>query len=354
MGQPIDHRADLYSMAVMVYEMLAGRVPFKGASPLAVILKHLNDSAPPPRQFNPSIPPHVETELLRVLSKRPENRHQSVAEFVLALASAGRTIYASPLSGVADQIRTLIGPDGKEYVQVPAGEFQMGGAENDSPTRRVYVDGFYISRHPVTNAEYHAFAEATGYRRPEYWKDGIYPDWQADHPVTYVNWHDAAAYCRWVGGRLPTEAEWEKAARGTDGRRYPWGGAFDTTRCNSREGAKEGTSTVGRYSPSGDSPYGVSDMAGNVWEWVLDWWVALESDTSLQQNPMGPAAGKTKVIRGGSYLNAESLVACHARDHARPEVGAVNYGFRVRMGEGMFTTSTGRTGKLWKIKRADT
>lgn len=337
LGKPIDHRADLYSMAVIVYEMLVGRVPFRGTLPVTVILKHLHESVPPLRQFNPAVPQHVEAVLLKVLSKRPENRYQSVAEFQRALAGASRTIRHEPTSASADQVSTVVGPDGKEYIYVPAGEFLMGSREeDDTPSHKVFVDGYYVSRYPVTNAEYHAFVEATGHTRPEHWQGGIYPAWAADHPVVYVSWHDAAAYCRWARGRLLSEAEWEKAARGTDERRYPWGNTFDSARCNSRESdIKDGT-RVGKYSPSGDSPYGVSDMAGNVWEWVLDWFAPAYGDSSLAHNPMGPATGRAKVIRGGSYYNNERLVTCFARDHALPEICAVNYGFRVRLSEDVF------------------
>jgi serine/threonine protein kinase len=347
LGQPIDHRADLYSMAVIVYEMLVGRVPFTGTMPVTVILKHLNEAVPPPRQINPSVPRHVETELLKVLSKRPENRHQSVAEFLHALANASRSLHSGKTAVSNGEVRTVVGLDGKEYVHVPAGEFWMGSPQdNDSPSRRVHLDGFYISRYPVTNAEFHAFVEATGYMSPEHWQDGIYPAWQADHPVAYVNWQDAAAYCQWARGRLPTEAEWEKAARGTDQRLYPWGNSFDPVRCNSREGGLEVSSRVGRYSPAGDSPYGVADMSGNVWEWVHDWYATVRPDFAPTHNPMGPATGKTKVIRGGSYYNNERLITCYARDHALPEVCAVNYGFRVRLDEEIFNRRGRGTGGL--------
>jgi serine/threonine protein kinase len=345
LGEAIDHRADLYSMAVIVYEMLTARVPFEGPSPFTVILKHVNEPVPPPRQFNPAVPPHVEAELLKALSKRPENRHQSVAEFLYALAGASSTIRSEPSPAGVAQVTTVIGPDGKEYVHIPAGEFWMGSTyDSDAPRRKLYLDGFYISRYPVTNAEYHAFVEATHYLPPQHWRDGVYTSWEADLPVVYVNWHDAAAYCRWAGGRLPTEAEWEKAARGTDERRYPWGNTFDPKRCNSREGGKGAATPMGKYSPAGDSPYGVGDMAGNVWEWVLDWYAPAYGDPAiggLARNPMGPGTGKAKVIRGGSYNNNQRLVTCYTRDYASSQTCAVNYGFRVWLSEEVFKLNTG-------------
>jgi len=352
LGQPIDHRADLYSMAVIIYEMLVGRVPFTGTMPVTVILKHLNEDVPPARQFNPNVPRHVEAELMKVLSKRPENRHQSVAEFLRALAGASRTEQSEQLSESNEPIRRVIGPDGKEYIHIPAGDSMMGSPQDsESPSRKIYLDGYYISRYPVTNAEYYAFTEATKYPPPEHWQDGIYPAWEADHPVVYVSWDDATAYCRWARGRLPTEAEWEKAARGKDQRRFPWGNTFDPARCNSREGNREASSRVGRYSPLGDSPYGVADMAGNVWEWILDWHAPINADFTPSQNPMGPATGKTKVIRGGSYINNERLVTCYARDHALPEVQAVNYGFRARLDEEVFDRRARGTSTLPRASR---
>ena len=337
LGQTIDHRADLYSMAIIVYEMLAGHVPYSGASPLAVILKHLNQTVPPLREINDSVPLHVEKEVLKALSKLPENRHRSVAGFLQALARAGRTAHSEPVPASANQPGTVVGPDGKEYVHIPHGEFWMGDPDDsDAPRRKVEIDEFYMSRHPVTNAEYYAFVEATGHNAPEHWQDALYQSWEANHPVVYVNWHDAAAYCRWSKGRLPSEAEWEKAARGTDQLKYPWGNTFDPSRCNSREAGIDTTSPVGTYSPVGDSPYSVCDMSGNVWEWVLDWNASISSESGFAGNPMGPATGKTKVIRGGSFYNSENLVTCYARDHALPDLGAVNYGFRVRLSPEVF------------------
>lgn len=345
MGHSIDHRADIYSLAVTVYEMLAGRVPFEAPSPITMILKQMYEPVPQLRQFNPAIPPHVEAEILKALSKQPENRHQSVAEFLHALASASSKISTASSSTRVEQTRIVIGPGGKEYIHIPAGEFWMGSDhDSDAPRRRVYLDGFYISRYPVTNAEYHAFVEATYFIPPQHWHNGVYAAWEADRPVAYVSWHDTSAYCRWIaeGGRLPTEAEWEKAARGTDERRYPWGNTFDPCRCNSREGARDATTSVGKYSPAGDSPYGVGDMAGNVWEWVFDWYAPAYGSSSPVSNPQGPATGKTKVIRGGSHNNNKSLVTCYTRDYALPDICAVNYGFRVRLSEEVFESNTGK------------
>ena len=152
------------------------------------------------------------------------------------------------------------GRDGRSMVFVPTGEFLFG------PDREKAVTGaFYIDRYPVTNAEYKKFVEATGHEHPAHWRRGTWPEGKANHPVVQITWESAYAYVQWAGKRLPTELEWEKAARGTDGRVWPWGNVFDPRKCNT---SSEGTTPVGLYSPGGDSPYGLWDMAGNVWEWI--------------------------------------------------------------------------------------
>jgi formylglycine-generating enzyme required for sulfatase activity len=155
------------------------------------------------------------------------------------------------------------GRDGRPMVRIPGGEFFFG------PDRqKTSIEAFYIDRTPVTNADFKEFVEATGTAEPGHWRRGTWPEGKADHPVVHVNWDAATAYALWAGKRLPTEEEWEKAARGTDGRIWPWGDEFAQDRCNTSESGLWDTTPVGTYSPAGDSPYGVVDMAGNVWEWI--------------------------------------------------------------------------------------
>jgi formylglycine-generating enzyme required for sulfatase activity len=166
----------------------------------------------------------------------------------------------------------------------------------------------------VTNVQYARFVRATGRDAPRHWENGAVPKGKALHPVVNVTWRDATAYAGWVGGRLPTEQEWEKAARGVDGRAYPWGEAFDAARCNTEESGIGDTTPVGRYSPPGDSPYGCADMAGNVWEWTAS-------------EPEGHRGAY--VFRGGSYSNDTGAARCGARGSRDPDLSFDNRGFRV-------------------------
>jgi formylglycine-generating enzyme required for sulfatase activity len=196
---------------------------------------------------------------------------------------------------------------------VPAGEFTMGSATGDSdeqPERKVYVDAFLMDRYEVTVAEYAAFLQAKGIDPPSDWKIMNQPANQK-RPAANMDSVDAAAYCKWAGKRLPTEAEWEKAARGTDGRLYPWGNEPPTP-THANFGKTDWNNhtvlaTVGSFE-AGKSPYGLYDMAGNVWEWVSDWYDFRYYKTAPLKNPTGPSSGGTKVIRGGAWNgNARAL-----------------------------------------------
>lgn len=201
--------------------------------------------------------------------------------------------------------KTRVNPiDGAEMLFVSAGEFLMGsddGREDERPRRTVNVDGFWIYKHEVTVGQYRKFCAATGKNMPDAPPWG----WQDKQPIVNVCWFDAEAYCKWAGSRLPTEAEWEKAARGTDGRKYPWGDKWDAHRaCTARLtwGDHQGPAEVGSY-PAGASPYGVLDMAGNVWEFCQDWYGEDYYKKSPARNPTGPTDGWHRVARGGSWMD---------------------------------------------------
>jgi formylglycine-generating enzyme required for sulfatase activity len=228
-----------------------------------------------------------------------------------------------------------------EWIPVPAGEFEMGAAETDTmatpdekPKHKVELDAFLISKYEVTNAQYHSFVKATNHRLPENCCDARYNIWKGDAmmpgveelPVINVSWDDAVAFCKWIGARLPTEAEWEKAARGTDGRLYPWGNDLPSgNRANysfDPVSMWEGPASLAKKDQYefGKSPYGVFEMAGNVWEWVQDWYDENYYKNSPAKNPKGPEKGEARVMRGASWRNtADMLRASNRHKHAPTE-----------------------------------
>ncbi|MBT5831974.1 MAG: formylglycine-generating enzyme family protein [Candidatus Latescibacteria bacterium] len=209
-------------------------------------------------------------------------------------------------------------------VLVPAGDFLMGvirGKEN--PVHIVYLDAFRIDALEVTNAAYRAFLETANRKAPRYWND---PKYNADkQPVVGVTYEDAKAYCQSQGKRLPTEAEWERAARGPHSRLFPWGDRFDAERTNTRETKHRRPSPVGSY-PNGASPEGVFDMSGNVWEWCHDWFDKEYYGQTSTKNPKGPASGKKRIIRCGGWTAPHTDMA-HRRGE-KPNKTYPSLGFR--------------------------
>ncbi len=237
-----------------------------------------------------------------------------------------------------------------DMILIPAGDFRMGSSEEviekisrdlahgeltpdarwfaaEMPQHEVHVEEFYIDKYEITNAQYKEFIQATDHPLPRHREGGTYPEGKADHPVVYVSWEDADAYCKWAGKRLPTEIEWEKAARGAETRIWPWGDTFDVTKCNVESWEGSGSRPVGSY-PDGVSPYGVYDMAGNVWEWTDSWYDAYPGSTHTN-----PEFGKKlRVLRGGSWYHYHSLgprgARCASRDRAVPLSVSYVAGFR--------------------------
>jgi formylglycine-generating enzyme required for sulfatase activity len=242
-----------------------------------------------------------------------------------------------------------------QIVKISAGKFLMGstkeqaaqaikdGADKnwvewEQPQHTVELSEFSIGKYPVTNREYQAFIKDAKYQPPTGWDGDQFPAEKGGHPVVNVSWNDANEYCKWLSEqtkkqyRLPTEAEWEKAARGEDGRVYPWGNEFDAKKANTIESGIGKTSEVGQFSPQGDSPYGCVDMAGNVWEWCSDWFDEKEYKNRKDgvENPQGAQQGQYRVLRGGSFLNPHRLARCAYRYRNLPG-GFFNLyrGFRV-------------------------
>jgi formylglycine-generating enzyme required for sulfatase activity len=240
---------------------------------------------------------------------------------------------------------------GMDLVEISAGEFTMGSTEaevdallasnsnykrewfaDEIPQRKVYLDTYYIGKTPVTVAQFKQFCAATGRVMPTAPSWG----WKEDHPMGYVTWNDAVAYCQWLSQEtgyrvtLPTEAQWEKAARGPDGRTYPWGNDWDGSKCANSVDSNNLHSTipVGSY-VSGASIYGVLDMAGNVWQWCSDWYDENYYRSSPRRNPTGPSSGQYRVLRGGSWgTNLAYGLRCAERFRLPPNYWDNCYGFR--------------------------
>ncbi len=225
-------------------------------------------------------------------------------------------------------------PPGMVYV--PAGAFIMGNnrtdptdfnqrdnvglAYNDArPQHEAQTGAFFIDITEVTNAQYAKFCAATNVPVPPHWANGKFAEGEADFPVHHVNWFEATAYAKWIKKRLPTELEWEKTARGTDGRRFPWGNDWD----NSKVSGVDGVVAVGKY-PQGVSPYGALDMAGNIAEWTSSWWNAYPGSPTKQRD----FGASLKVVRGGAWIVGEMLNQSFYREVSRPRSRIAMVGFR--------------------------
>ncbi len=219
----------------------------------------------------------------------------------------------------------------KGMVYVPGGEFIMGSDDwwpKSQPEHKRYVKPFYIDKYEVTNKRYAAFVKATGHAPPRNWPGGQIPPGKENHPVTYVSWFDADAFCKWEGKHLPYEEQWEKAARGTDGRAFPWGNRFSRKKANTPQYGFGNTMPVGSF-PQGVSPYGVHDMVGNVWEWVDNWFKPYPGNKHPDEN----YGERFKVLRGGSwydctYYKCGISAPSYNRIFFNPNTSNNNFGFR--------------------------
>jgi formylglycine-generating enzyme required for sulfatase activity len=228
--------------------------------------------------------------------------------------------------------------DNIKLLQLKESDWAYEWSDNDlfaaeQPQHQVHLPTFEIAKYPVTNAEYHAFIWDVGYRLPRDWIGFTFREDTDHHPVICVSKLDAEAYIEWFNRktgvifRLPTEAEWERAARGTDGRIYPWGNTFDPWRCNTAESVKKGTTPVGSYSPGGDSPCGGADMVGNVWEWTQSPFVPYPYNPNSTVDD--PKARNRFVVRGGAWYYTRKLARCAAREGILANYLSPSIGFRL-------------------------
>lgn len=452
----LDGRSDIYSLGIILFEMLTGRTPFNAPTPIALVVQQIHTPLPPLRAFNPNLPAGLEQVIALATTKDRNYRYATAGQLAQAfeqvlagqwaamptvieklplpsptvtdsppppkinstlqwviglfavigligfIALAGNlllggepaatptavvlfitatfpptTVTHTPLAPTITPTLTSPTPTslpsptatnsptpspttvvvysplytGRDRVimrLVPAGEFLMGSTNdqlqtavqlcqdsnsddvcafgefaNEMPQHPVYLDAFYIGETEITNDQYRACVNAS-YCSPPDNGSGRYPPNQyynissyANYPVVWVSWYDASDYCAWAGGRLPSEAEWEKAARGTDGRLFPWGDDFDPGKTNTEEGGGDILRPVGQY-PAGASPYDLLDMAGSVWEWVEDWFDSNYYTISPDSNPFGPSVGQEKVLRGSSYSNHAHYARVSNRGLAPP------------------------------------
>ncbi len=231
--------------------------------------------------------------------------------------------------------KALPGANKRLMVHVPSGPFTMGGRDEESPraerpAHTVFLNDYYIARFPTTNQEYREFVQCTGHRIPIHWQRGTFPTGTGKHPVVNVSWTDAAAFAKWRGARLPTEAEWEKAARGDDERPYPWGPRFtEGERCNGNN--QVGMTTPVDEFPEGRSEYGVWDLCGNAYEWCHDFYDEEYYKNSPTTNPKGPEGGQERVVRGGCYMESRAGLRATHREGVVEVTTRDTIGFRIAM-----------------------
>jgi len=347
-GARADHRSDIYALGILYYQMLSGDVPFQGDSSLAILHQHTSTPPPPLRDKVAELPVWVEKVVERCLAKNPADRPQTAGELAAdiraGLGGLPATKYRPPrdrssspsspwLMGVVvtGSLAILLGmlylyrkknlptlqpaspatvsehvnkKDGSLMIQIPACQFRTADGKTHT------LASYQISKYEITNAQYAQFVKATRYQGDSSWQQYA-SNWGQKVPVVSVSWYDAQAYCQWAGLRLPSSAEWERAARGLDQRTYPWGSRWEPDRviC-SAEQAQEGGSR-----PGGVSPVGCQDMAGNVWEWIQD---------------PGESAEKTRMSCGGGWNDGdEHSFRCATRARFGPEERTFDLGFRV-------------------------
>jgi serine/threonine protein kinase len=303
--------SDQYALACVLAEMLTGKVLFNGTTHV-IMKKILFDPPELPQQWPTAVAPDLTGILRKALARNPQERFVDISAFLYALhgKESGPNSLPPPIPPHLKEIHTSGNPAGITWMEIPAGEFLYGNGSE----RRFVQKSYLIAKYPVTIGQYKRFLETNPGHLMNFSnlkKLGAFIPGKENHPVVKVSWNDARAFCQWAGCRLPTEEEWEKAARGTDGRTFPWGEDWLPGKyCNSAEARIGGTTPVGDF-PAGASPYGVLDMSGNVWEWT----------TSIHEEG-------GYVLRGGAWNDNSSTLRSANRIRSNPADANSYFGFR--------------------------
>jgi len=421
-NREVDARSDIYSLALVFYELFAGRRPFTATETSQIMFAHLNEIPDPPSKFSAALPKQLSDAVAKALEKDPDDRFSDFKAFADAMeleeddiddATAvfedldlEQTVIVDPdaVPGAAAEKKkptaliagilafTVIaggaagffltqgndtGPeppppppppieepgtknnkgffeikhpsDQSVMVHIPAGEFTMGSDQYsaEKPVQKISLSGYYIDKYLVTNAQFQKFVDATEYKSDaekdgaglvrigRRWKkveganwkspDGVTGiDGREDHPVSQVSYNDARSYCQWAQKDLPTEAMWEKSARGPDGNEFPWGNEDPMEDTANHDNYVGSTTPVTTYE-KGQSFYGIQDAAGNVYQWVLDWYGTGER---APEDPTGPETGTEHVIKGGSFIEGMESLRSANRDRYEPKYSSFLFGFR--------------------------
>lgn len=306
-----DFRSDIYAAGAILFRVLTNKVPLAGGEEdenrIAELIR--TQTPTPIRGLRPEIEPDLEQLLESLLSKNPNVRPIDCDTVIRRISMLNLNVLQ----------------------EIPQGVFYRGCVDKDTcrneeqPGGDIHLSGFYIDCLPVTVSQYRRYQNATGIIPSDIWNHFNPPERDA-HPVVFVNHEDAKVYAKWAGKRLPTEAEWEKAARGLSRRVYPWGNEAPSV-AHAHFNREPGTCSVGQHY-LGKSSYGVEDMAGNVFEWVADWYGKSFYQSGINTNPKGPLIGKKRVLKGGSFVHDAKALRISSRGRYKPEERKANHGFR--------------------------